>query len=478
MKKLFLLFALPALLAGCGDDTKKPKRGGDETQAVEPRDQQTFLVVDANNRPLAGAKILVGDALNSPIPNNFLTTDSTGQVRMPEGWTTPLPVTVEAAGHVRLTHLERRPGGGILRLRKPAQVPTVEMNGRTTGHAIKDYDGYMDFGLVISGLKRNDILAFDIGKVISAQVDTISVMGQSLDVPSNIALPRQRESYILPITIDKPQFRLSFADAGEQVVFAARGRFPFKKVIDEVRARKKFYELINHFDIQGGVVRQIAARAGYELPVNELNFTTKRTFKAPSIRSSEVLIGLAAAEMNGVMIPTDVKKIESKQSMAMSVEGSSPALAIGVLKNASEFEGGTGGADRLSAVLLPFGSGVAPQFLDLIANPRFVSDEVQMTRPRALNGVHELATLAIFSDVREIPMGSNGSLPFLIHKWEVYAPSWVEKMDLPQWPLATPQPTKKRWEVTFIGSQLKEAAELGQPVIDAATHVTHSSLDF
>lgn len=348
----------------------------------------------------------------------------------------------------------------------------------TTGHRVQNGDGQVDFGLVMAALSRMDILSFNLNKVISAQVDKFDVLGFKMELPSNIAVPKQRESYTLPVNLEKPQYRLFFPRNDTYRVFAAQGRFPLKKVVDGFRAGKKVYELVNEFSITGGVVRDVAMNGNTitDFPVNELAFTTKKTFKATGVANTEVLIALALADMNGYMIPTDFKRLTGSQAVPLSTYAGAPNLAAAVLKNAEEFEGP--GIDRISVVMVPFNGTVAPQMLPLIPSPRLSATGLEMTRPRALDGVAELATMAMLSDIQEMPSGS-GTLPFLVNMWEVYSPEWVSGMNLPQWPGSPVQGKKKKWEVTFLGSkQLKVPAELGQAVIDASTHFTHSSLDF
>ncbi|MBX3041488.1 MAG: hypothetical protein KF789_12340 [Bdellovibrionaceae bacterium] len=480
-KKWILLICLSAFLWSCSDDdggkrSPKPKVDYGEQEALG-----FISVLDENDRPLNGAKVLIGNALNSPFSGNFLTTNQRGQVMAPEAWEQALPVTVQANGYVRVTHFLRAPGGATFRLQPHATPPSIQLSGTTTGHTIKDNDGFIDFGLVISALTRNDILAFDLTKVISSQMDSISVVGQKLDIPSNVALPRQRETYLLPIRLEKPAYRLSFAKEGVQRVFAAQGRFPFKAVIDEARREVPFYDLINHFSITGGVVRdiQIKGPGKVDLPVNELSFSTRRNFKAPALGSNEVMISMAVASLNGWLVPTDVKKLGSNETRALSVMNSGEVLALGVLKNSNEFDGA--GVDRLSAVLSPFPtSGFTPQFVSLIPDPQVLNNgDLRFSRPsQTPSSVNALATIAIYSEIKEIPTNNGKTMPFLSRIWEVHAPKWVDGMNLPTWPDGTPKPLKKRWEVAYIGSQKQQNAELGQAVIDAATHVTHSSKDF
>lgn len=483
MKKLLAACLLPLAVIGCGKDDKPDSKPGQVVETLEEgistQNAVVLTITSETGTPLKGAKVLIGWSKDRPFAGNFLVADANGQITAPAEWTEPLPITAQAAGFVRLTYLAQPPKSATLKLRPVNKEPKLELSGQTTGHTVVNGDGQTDFGLVMSALTRNDLLAFDLNKVISTQTDEISAIGQKINIPSNITLPNQRESYILPITLNKPAYRLYFGDRGQYRVFAAQGRFPFKTVIDEVRANKKFYELINHFNITGGVIRDIrlsADRSKLDLPVTELKFDEKRALRAPTIRADEVVIALAAADVSGWLIPTDVKQLASNGTINMSVMKQRSSFAINVLKRSNEFEEGPG-QDRLSATIVPFTANVRPSMLPLINNPRLASNgDLLLPKPTTVSGVNELATYTIFSEVKQIPMGDS-QVPFLSRIWEVYAPEWMSTMALPKWPEGTPAPRAKRWEVAYIGSNKTSSVELGQPVIEAATHVTHSSLD-
>jgi hypothetical protein len=98
---------------------------------------------------------------------------------------------------------------------------------------------------VIPVLSRTDVFNFDINTVISNEVDTITLLGQSVDIPANVSLPEQRETYIFPITLKKPEYRLNFSSIGAKKVMALRGQFQLKPVVDELRSTKDFIGIIN-----------------------------------------------------------------------------------------------------------------------------------------------------------------------------------------------------------------------------------------
>ncbi len=483
MHKLFVLTALfPFLLVACSQDDKpesKPQGKAQGSESVDPQASNVLLVTDVTGKPISGAQILIGMAQGDPFKANFLTTDVNGKLPIPAAWTTAQPVTIQADGFVRLTEFARQPAGATFVLHKINQVPTVELSGVAQNLPIKDNDGQIDFGLVMSALSRNDILGFDISKVVSLQTDSFSIAGQTVNVPSNISLPKQKETYFFfGLTINKPNYRLYFPDLGPAKVFAARGRVPLNALVSA--GNSPVYDLINSFKISGGSVQDVTLTTGTNVQnfvMTDLNFTASAAFTAPNFSSDQTVVALAAADLNGSLIPTDVKNVPAGQTMNLALHPTANPVAIGVLKNSSEFTGDAG-VDRVSAVILPFGKGVQPQFLSLIDDPTFDGGtHLSFQQPADLSGVSELATLSVLSEVRSVTMGS-ATVPLLIHQWEVYAPQWVSSMDLPLWPGILPQAAKKRWEVTYLGSQLKSQVDLGQAVIDAATHITHSSVDF
>lgn len=257
MKKLMMALAVPALLAGCSD--KKTPKTGDSEGLAGLFWQQSANVISVrtfDDQPIKNAQILIGDALNSPFSGNFLTTDANGQVEIPAGWNTGMAVTVQAPGFIRSTYMNQEPGALTFKLRPSVTTTQYEVKGVTSGLPVQDKDGYVDFGLVMPAFSKMALLSFDINNVISPQSDRIEAMGQDIDVPANISLPRQSEKYALfTITLDKPNYRIYYGNTGVNRVFAARGRFPFKSTVDALRGGAEFYELINSFTISGGAVR-------------------------------------------------------------------------------------------------------------------------------------------------------------------------------------------------------------------------------
>lgn len=480
MKKLMMALAVPALLAGCSDNQKTQNQVDSEGLAGLFWQQNTNIISvrTLDDQPVANAQILIGDALNSPFSGNFLSTDKNGNVEIPAGWNTDLPVTVQAAGFVRSTYMNQEPGALTFKLRPSVTTTQYEVKGVTSGLPVQDKDGIVDFGLVMPAFSKMALLSFDINNVISPQFDRIEAMGQTIDVPANIALPRQSEKYSLfTITLDKPAYRIYYGNTGVNRVFAARGRFPFKSTVDALRGGAEFYELINSFNINGGAVRDIEVKSGttrLDMPTRELNFTAKQDVMAPAFRSDEMFIAVGVANQSGYLIPTDVKKIENGKKMGLNTLPGSELMVLGVLKKTAEMKSG---GDRMSATLLPFTAGAAPKMLPLIPNPTLQSGEILMPKFNTIDGVSPIATYSVLSKEEEVLQGS-AKVKVLNPQWEVYAQNWLERMKLPQWPNEKALAGKNRWEVNFVGSQTATTAPAGPQMIESATHVTHSSVSF
>ncbi|MBS1972014.1 MAG: hypothetical protein JSU04_17010 [Bdellovibrionales bacterium] len=479
---LSLIGAIAALnLAGCSQD-KPTTPSGKFWGIFSPAAATGINIVGEDLQPLAGAQILIGMEEGAPFAGNYMTADAAGHIDLPAGWTDAQAVTIEAPGHVRATYFAQTPGDRTYRLRKRSNTNTTqfEVKGTTTGHNIQDRDGIIDFGLVIPAMTRNDFLAFNIDAVISPQSDVITILGQDAEVPSNITFPKQKESYILPVTIDKPNYRTYFAEGGVQKVFAARGRFPFKQVVDKLRNKAPMYELVNDFTISGGGLKDLnitKSSTQMDLSVTDMDFKGKVNVTAPAIAGDETMMAVGVAHFNEYMVPTDVKVVKSGQKQSLSTLDNKGSV-LSVLKKSKDLDSSGPGTDRLSAVLVPAGNGVAPQFLPIMADPSMAANgDLLLQKMNSIFGVNAIATYAVVSQVLQSAQGA-AKVQVNSSYWEMYAPQWAETLSLPKWPGGNHLPGKKHWEVNFLGSLNVSTVDLGPAMINNATHVTHSSLDF
>lgn len=478
-----LVFSLT--LTSCNKDDKSDKSDSNsfarflwtESVITEPQ----FTIINQYGERINGAQILIGDAQDVPFRNNFLTTDSTGTALAPSEWVEPASVTVDAEGYIRQTLLNVKPGNLTIKLNAAYLSQRAEVRGQVTQLPVVNGDKLIDFSLVMPAVSKEDLLNFDIGQVISPYSDTLSAAGQSNDIPSNISLPRQNESYFINVTLDKPVYRLKSPTLGPKKLVTTRGRFVFKTVVNELRNGKPFHELINYFSILGGSIRETAIagpQTNLDIPGNEIEFRNALNVSSPSIKSDELLLVLATNKIDNSMIPTDVKRAANGQATKLQTMGAESAHIVRVVKKTSEFMSQEPGTDRMSASLLPF-SANGGQLLPLIANPTITSTDnytINLPTPPTTSGINPIATTASISDLVEVQDG-NKRITIPNRKWEVFGLGWNQQIKLPKWPLNNLN-GRKRVEVNYVGSTSNKRTNFDDSLIENATHITHASADF
>ncbi len=481
-----------SLFVGCskdsGDKKEPPKQvisslwqrlasdlGGDQSQQSEP-----MRVTDLDGNPIANAKVLIGDGLNSPFVSNFIEADQQGMFLAPTGWTTAQVVTVSAPGYVRASYFGQIPRGQSFQLRQAVQSSRFELKGVGTGFQVKDKDDLADFALVMPAMNRQALFGFDMSMFISPINDTIEVYGNKMGIPSNVTLPRQKENYgIFPVTLEKPTYRMYFPNPGKKAVFAARGQFPFKKVVGQLQGNQQFIDLINDFSIKGGALRNVdisAPTQNLDLPVTELVFNQKKVFKSPVFNSDEFLLAIPLSDYQGNLIPTDLKNVPSNTNNSVTTAaGSKPNLLI-VLKKKSEQDNLSGG--RLTAAIVPFDENLQPVLLPMLESPTIVDyHHLKVKLPAIPNGIYGSATYSVLSKV-DSKVQQGITVESLAKVWEVYASEWQAEINLPVWPDEAPVEGKKRWEVTLVGSQQNKSIDLNPSLFETVTHATHGATDF
>lgn len=477
-----LLFVATIAVTGCSKDKDdKKKSDGSSPQVLSISATAISIQSTADSKPIANAKVLIGTAEKKPFEANFFVADANGQFEPPADWTNEQPITIEAPGFVRVTYFAQAPQAQVFKL-KPSEGSNIyQLNGITSGYTVTNKDGLVDFGVVIPALSREDIFDFDINTIISNEVDTIKVLGQEVDIPANVSLPEQKESYIFPVTLKKPEYRLNFKSTGTKKVVALRGQFQMKPVVDELRGNQDFASLINYFDIQGGAVKNInVGRSGStaDIDVTAMNFSNQKRMIAPDFdEQDEVAVGAILNKKDTSYFPSDFKNLAAGQSQSLKVASNSVnPLLLTFLKRKDELTKASY-TDRVSSSLMPIATSNSPELLPLIENPRILSRHlIQARPPKSPNSITPIATYAVVSSIVQ-----TSTVPTLVTKWEAYAPSWVTQIELPEWPSGGSLPSSDaRWGITFLGQSTKVPATstLGPDLFENVTHATHSSLDY
>ncbi len=480
---------------------------------IQLMSSQTLTVVDENGRPIPNAEILLGYESGNPFPGNQLSTDASGVVNVPADWKAALPLTVMAPGYVTSTVPTATPGDQTLKLSKQEPPNDLEIKGVPEGYGRLVTDGKVDFALMIPAITRSQLLAFDLATVLSPQTDVISILGNDVNLPSNIALPQQWENYIFSVEFNKPDFRLYVRNPGQYSVSAIHGQFPLQRVVGEIRAGKSIFDLINYFNFLESGKRDVIVTqniTGADLPVNEVPFNgTPINVKAPAFAAGQVMVGLSVVDENGLLRPTDMKRFLPNQTMALKTDGAPAKMTLSLLLPDSNALAATAStlnflqplvnlepsplikidsAQRkpqdwtvMSFALNTVGAGaVTPQFLPLVERPKLNGQVLTMQAPPLPADLNATATYLVLSEV-EVTMNGNVRNERKTRLWEIWTNGWLNQFELPKIAINRRSDRVYRWEVMFMArpANLVDAGAAAPRLdLNTVTHVTRSALDF
>lgn len=469
-------------LAGCSKTASISTNDQQSGAVVISTSAQMMTITDSTGAPVAGAKVMIGVRENVPFPGNVLTTDAQGQVAMPAEWTDAQPVTIDAPGFVRATYFETMPQTATLAVNRLVIPQRLELKGEAQAFSNVSKDKFMDVALLFPALPRSAVNTLSVGALISPEIDTISVMGQKMEIPSNVAIPKQTEDYILPITIEKDSYRMYLPTPGTWKIAAVHARFPFKKTVDALRGGQSFFDIINTFEFIEGSITDMAINKSTQstnIRVNSAAFAKSIPFAAPRYEQGFNMLALALSESNGLFYVTDVKNMAPQTKQMLSApKMAGNALVVAALRRADAPTDGAG-VEELSAVTLAANQSVAFDFLPVVKAPAFAGTSLTLEAPRSVGSVDPVMTYAILNKIEKVGQGQM-KLEQKTAQWELYAPSWATRLDLPEMPkLPSKQGEKFRWEVTFGGHFAGQGGTMsaGPATLGRLSHITRSALD-
>lgn len=488
---LFLFFGLTAChsnLQNPQSDTLYKSSSEDQNFALSARETPTLIVTNIKGEALAGAQVLFGTRFGQPFVNNLIETNREGQVTAPKEWDGPISITVNSPGYLRVTYLNVTPKDLIFKLRPLEKAERIEMSGITNGFGSLEKNNIADFGLVIQALNKRDLFSFSLDKIISSEMDIMSIAGFDAKVPSNLTFPKQKESYVIPVTLEKERYRFYFNEPGSKKVYALHGKFPFTDVVDKIRNKVPFPMLINYFEFTNASLRDviIAGPTVINLPVSDLSFTEEETVIPPKVNADNYILTIALMENQGYLYPTDLHKVENSNPIRLKGLFNSSRYLLSMLKRNEANKTKSNFSDALSLELVPHRHNQTPNFLNLLAAPQPTKNGWNSIPPTIKGDITPLSTYSVLSTVYNNPKQKTS-----IRQWEFYSDSWNENLEIPEWPnensLSETTPTSSngelhRWEVTYTGTNKKQILAtqipMGPDVINYTTHMSFNSVEF
>lgn len=463
------------------DNTSNPQKN----ETIEANESQVIQISNDQGHSIPDARLLLGDT--DATGSNWLATNEKGQVAIPTTWTQQQDVTVEAPGYVRITIKDQAPKPVNVVLRKKSQVPSLSMKGTVTGITTKDKDGYVDFAIALDSMTKKDLLNFNINKIVSPWTEKISVMGFEFPIPQNIFVPRQKESYILTVTLQKPWFNLFYDSYGKKSIYTLQGKFPMKKVISELQDKKPYYELVNLFDFSSsGQLSYDFLNTTTQPTVNsaQIKLDKDYTVTAPKVDTGQVALGISAFKENGSYQPLDVKYMHSEQTVKFKSTSTTTPFFIGVVKNNTEFEGDTANAERMSVSI--DAPSTTMNYLPLMNQPTWVSaTNLQIDLPTvSQNDFEDQGMVVVVSEMQSITLPDGKVTKYKIPVWEVHTSQWSPYLAIPN--IDSPNSTPKRVEVTLLAKKVDNSGQQNpltiisthEERVETSTHLTKSARDY
>jgi len=453
-----------------------------------PKTALRFQVRNDLGQPVANARILIGHKPGQPFAGNELTSDVRGEWVAPSEWTDAQPISITADGYIPATFFSQAPELRDFEIRRQPNAQQRSVRGETQGFGQLARDGFLDVGLVVPAVSRAQMVNFQISSLISPESDTIElVLGQKAAIPANLTLPRQRENYVVPITFDKPGYRLQIATDQPTQMVALHGRFPFRELVDELRAGKPIFDLINRLEIRGGGVQVIPAGTqdqNLNLSVSDKKFTKRIRVRAPMLASNQVMLALPLVIDGGMVYPTDVKRVGSRSTQEVAFSNGDPkdALLLTVARSA-DLRGGLKGPqlDEFSAVIRSLSEAdEAPDFLSQVAPPRLNHLNLLLNAPQSSA---QLAPFATYLQISTVEIVRAGDVEFekKTTAWEGFVDDWATDLQLPEPVLTSSIAQQRRLEVYFLADRSRPPKSrirvMGPTILANVSHVSKNAID-
>lgn len=191
------------------------------------------VVYDGTTDPVVGAFVMVGPYPGHPFPGNRGFTSGTGEITFSDpSLVGPVTVTAGAAGHRYFTLFSVNANDLVIPLKPITSTDTVyEVGDYVSGIDVDNGvfnlgDGNLDMAFVVPSMDLEDLMSFEMASLIGPP-DTIDVLGQPMEIPSNVFVPQQWELFV---EIVKDHYSL-YLPSGDYTITAMSGRIPRDDVL-------------------------------------------------------------------------------------------------------------------------------------------------------------------------------------------------------------------------------------------------------
>ncbi len=482
--RLFTLRAMGVLqisfLIGCNSPRSSETSNPDEKVLTGT---PALIVQDLGGRPIPNAQILIGDAVGQPFPKNQFTTDSNGSIALPKDWKESATVSVSARGFVTASFLHMTVSAHTMKLRNQINSSKVEYTGKTSGYAPFNDTSTAHVSLVFEALKRSELGSFSLSNIVSPESDSFSVLGNTVSVPSNLAIPDQTLSYFFHFKVSKPQFRIPLTTSADHLMVGLHAQFPVTELIKSVRNKDSIYNMINFFNFSS-FSQQItgvgSTDLNEDLDISKTQFSLKNHVQAQNFDSSLILLAISSVQQNDTLIPLDVKSMNSGASVDLNTLSpqhlSEKTISVLRLNNFDSQE-------QMSISIQDATQSSLPDQLPLISSPSIVGSSLDQVLPSSQPSHIKAQGMYYSLSAIEAEVISNVTIETKSTLWDVYNPNWETSTQLPTLPAimknAGPAGTvTSRWNLSLMGQDSTIQSELGPDRLTTINYLSRSAVDF
>ncbi len=485
MKKLSaLLLILIVTTISCSSEKEK--------QSEEPRKDKlsplsTIVVSDEYGQPIAGAKILIGPEEDVPFNDNVLTSKADGTIEIPSAWVSPEDVTLYASGYVTTTYKNQPPGAFNFMIKHEKGEKNIIHNTQLKNYQDVTGDGNIDVGLTFPAFYKSQFIDFDLTDYVSLKMDEIKIVGQSVEIPSNLGMPNQAEWWgFIRVRLNKPNSSMTFSESGLQKLAAVQARFDLSDMIKEVRSNDlEPFSLLELIEFKNGGIKEVNVIENQPTPSNvELDlytFNQKFSVYAPIYDSKEVLLAMALERTGGQYFPSDIKPLESGQQRELKTRGHNDGLVLTLMRSRDLESGNAEKVARLSGRIYKQNQSNQIELLPIIAPPVLANNGLKLDLPTQYS--NEIHPSGIYLSLSQVTSENNQGVIYDLKKvlWEVHLPDWKEDIELPSWNLLPNLQKDQRylWEVVLLAqSDASQSLDIGPQKLEFTDIFSKNALEF
>lgn len=350
-----------------------------------------------------------------------------------------------------------------------------ELYGQTSGYGSLRTDGIADFGLVLKSFKRTDLFQIELNDLMSTKFDSISIIGNKINIPSNVAIPQQRERYILSINLDKPNYKIDFNPNENQSLVLLHGQFPFEDVVKGFRNDQSLFELADKFSFLS--YSEYSFDNQQQIPKFNLNLVAGKNIhnqtiqiQAPSNFNSQFTFIAVAADSttDEHYLPNNLAVLKPNEARNFKISSNNSQIFSGLIHQSF--------ADPDSNSLLKFKMSLAfqpaqswnSQILGFIENLKYNSENLDYDLP-SNNGLRELGVAFTIVEV------DKNKKEQIIHQDYILG-AWEKSLDLSKFQIIRQANYTYRLDLFLSATSGSKTARNFDDLFELAEYVTRNSV--